>query len=153
MATLQDYQGILLNFLIIIFTANALFLIVGGFTGVDLINGAESFSFLPREVTALNLPDVNGTTILDVNASASISTQSDPLQIPYWDQTVSNTNNVLSAISNLFFTGYVGVLNLIGMPTEIQFVIITVISIIQIFGFLALMIMVIQSLPIIGSGT
>lgn len=153
MATLQDYQGILLNFLILLFTANALFLVVGNFTGVDLINGEESFSFLPREVTDLNISGVTGTTDLDVNASASISTQSDPLQIPFWDQTVSNTNNVLSAISNLFFTGYIGVLNLIGMPVEIQFVIITVISILQIFGFLALMIMVIQSLPIIGSGT
>jgi|TARA_Y100000034_G_C6826651_1_gene372752 hypothetical protein len=153
MATLQDFQGQLLVFLIIMFTANALFLVVGGFTGVNLINGPESFSFLPQEVTDLNISGVTGKTDLTVEASPSITALiTGSLQIPFWKETVDLIDRVGSAISNVFFTGYIGVLNLIEMPAEIQFVIVTVISILQILGLLALLVTAIQSLPIIGSG-
>lgn len=148
-----QFEESLYILILIMFTVNGLFLIVGNSTGVDLINGPNSFSFLPREVTTLGITGVTGTTDLDTNAAASLSTTSGSFQVPFLEQLVNTANIIISAAANLIFTSYIGIMNIIGVPTDFQFIVIIPISIIQILGFAAILLKIIQSLPIIGSGT
>ena len=148
----SQFEQSLYILMVIMFTVNGLFLVVGNATGVDLITGSESFSFLPREVNELNIDGVTGTTVLDVNADSSLATGTDLRNVPFLGQEVNTINVIISGASNLVFTSYIGIMNIIGIPDDIQFILIVVISMIQIIGFAAILLKVIQSLPIIGSG-
>ncbi len=149
----SQFEQSLYVLMLLMFTVNGLFLIVGANTGENLINGPESFSFLPRDITSLEISGVTGTTDLDVNAAASLSTTASSRQIPYLEQLANTINIILSAVSNLVFTSYIGIMNIIGVPTDFQFIVIIPISIIQVLGFTAIILKIVQSLPIIGSGS
>ncbi len=148
-----QFEESLYILMLLMFTVNGLFLIVGDQTGVDLINGEDSFSFLPREVTSLGISGVTGTTDFDTNANSSLSTTAGSFQVPFLEQLVNTANVIISGAANLVFTSYIGIMNIIGIPTDFQFIVIVPISIIQVLGFAAILLKIIQSLPIIGSGT
>jgi len=147
-----QFEESLYILMLLMFTVNGLFLIVGNETGEDLINGPNSFSFLPRQVTDLGISGAIGTTVLDTNADASLSTTG-AFNIPYLEQLTGIINVILSGAANLVFTSYIGIMNIIGVPGTFQFIIIVPITIIQLLGFAAVLLKIIQSLPIIGSGS